>query len=157
MRNNIPIQRSRRNFVLNLDFLNRAVDKINTGAVRYRSQGITTAYLYLMMGEYFLGGRENAYFYLARNLDASRIAKRQFEDMLSYEEDAIRYVNPQTIFLNNGQEYHFIGISQCTAHVLRGINPDYVRVFADVPPPFNQELRYYQLLESLKTHDIEVI
>lgn len=154
---NRMVQTSSNEFRLDLDMLNAAVSRIMNKEYKYRQSGTTTAFLYLMMGEWFLGRRDAVYFYVAHNYTEARRVHKLFLRMLQYEEDAVRECTPHSIWCHNGQVFHFVGLHLKTEENTRGIDTDRMRVFIDVPYPFNKEWQYYNMIERLQVRKVEVI
>lgn len=125
---------------LDLDRLQRNVEKIHRGESFDRGEGQTVARLYLMFGEMEAGEPRAQYLYVGENSLCANIAAQNFLELVhrvfpemenSVRGDKTEWY-PGTIILPNGQVYRFVSVDYLMSSLdhFRGCKVD--KIFFDV-------------------------
>lgn len=94
--------------MLDIERLHKIVYKINNCHALDVQEGTTTAYLHLMMGEVWLGSRENQYVYIGRDTNHINQVCLQFLSMLTEDNQTSEFPKKDIKVLHRSDGYHVI-------------------------------------------------
>lgn len=113
--------------------------------LRTRGNGKTLAYMYLMLGEYWLGEQGNSYIYVGENQHVSRMVGASFAELLEQEGVELGLkrntaVSAELIVLKDkNMRFMFVGVNRfCEQSFYAGRRAS--RIFFDVTPRKQHEL-----------------
>lgn len=134
-----------------LDRLHKATEVILSQSYRYRGEGITFAFLYLMVGEIQLANESNNYLYVTDSDEAARKARVDLSNLASWEAPfgGLFYSDHNLFRLNKGPIFHFTSVDDIA---VRAKSKSFSRIFWDV-----SEERCLQLVKTETIHDIHAI
>ena len=98
--------------MLDIEKLHENVQKINNDEILENLTGASTAYKHLMMGEVWLGARENQYVYIGQNPNHINDVCLQFLAMLNEDQNNTEYPK-KDIRIIHRRGYHVLVDRQC--------------------------------------------
>lgn len=118
---------------LDIERLHSVIHKLHNDAYLPRRAGVTTAYLYLMLGEVWGGSPNNKYLYVGHNFASSLDVARLFYDLLVGEGIQVVVARSQRtiIQVENGQSFVFSWYG-ATKIPCFWKSTNYTRVFTDL-------------------------
>lgn len=142
---------------LDKDRLDANVLVLMGGKEAPRWSGITTAILFLMLGEVWGGDKDNTYIYTSPFRHNMRQIMVQFHAMVEeYSDVKVLSRSVASIRLDNGQEFLFIDMDDMSGGTrLRGRR--ICELFDDSPAPFRYYPQHWLMLHYASAFGAEVI
>lgn len=135
--------------LINIDRLHKSIELINSRQIHPHGiqRGITTAYLYLMLGEVWLGDIKNAYLYIGESRLQAEQMCRNFKELINEHIENPRWLRTSRDMLVIDDQFYMF-ISAKGVETICG--QSYHRVFLDVSPETRDNLMNSEGMKCLQ-------